>query len=227
MTGLSLKLIAALTMFLDHIGHVLFPGQLWLRYIGRIAFPIYCFLIVEGFLHTRDLRRYMFRLLIFGIISEIPFDLAFYGEIFTVEHQNVFWTLLLGLLAISVMSLIRHKNIYVRWLMQALAAVPFGVCAQLAHTDYRWIGVALIASMYLFRSLEILKVASGAVFMLPFFTNEIEYIGLAAYLPMHFYNGRSGMIRGIPGRILQLAFYIFYPLHLLILIFIRDRIWIY
>lgn len=225
MTGLALKIIAALTMLMDHVGHVFFPGQVWLRIIGRIAFPIYCFLIVEGFLHTRDLRRYMFRLLIFGLISEVPFDLAFYGEIFTMGRQNVFWTLLFGLMAVSVMSMIRNDNIYLQYFLQALVAVPFGTAAQLLHTDYRWIGVALIAGMYMFHDLEYIKVASGAFFMLPFFTNEIELAGLAAYVPMHFYNGKSGIRRGPFGRILQLAFYAFYPLHLLLLIYIKDRIW--
>ncbi len=227
MTGLDLKIIATVTMLIDHIGHVLFPGNIWLRIVGRIALPIYCFLLVEGFLHTRDLRRYMFRLLIFGIISEIPFDLAFYNKIFTIKHQNVFWTLLFGLMAISVMSMIRHENIYISFFLRVLAAVPFGVTAQLLHTDYRWVGVGLIASMYLFHDFELLKVASGAVFMLPFFTNEIEFAGYAAFIPMHFYKGRSGMIRGVPGRVLQFAFYVFYPLHLIVLIYIRDRIWMY
>ncbi|MBR1523666.1 MAG: TraX protein, partial [Lachnospiraceae bacterium] len=74
MTGTALKLIAVISMLIDHTGDVLFPGTMWLRYIGRLAFPIYCFLLVEGFFHTKDLRRYMFRLLLFGLISEIPFD---------------------------------------------------------------------------------------------------------------------------------------------------------
>ena len=95
MTGLTLKLIAVISMLLDHTGHVLFPGQIWFRYVGRLAFPIYSFLLAEGFFHTKNLKSYMFRLLFFGIISEIPFDLAFYDTVFTFEHQNVFWTLLL------------------------------------------------------------------------------------------------------------------------------------
>lgn len=225
MTGLALKIIAALTMFTDHVGHVLFPGHIWFRIIGRIAFPIYCFLIVEGFLHTRDLRRYMFRLLIFGLISEVPFDYAFYGVVFNMEHQNVFWTLLFGLMAVSVMSMIRNDNIYMQYFLQTLVAVPFGAVAQLLHTDYRWPGVALIAGMYMFHDFEYIKVASGAFFMLPFFTNEIELAGLAAFIPIHFYNGKSGMKGGNTGKILRLVWYAFYPLHLLLLIFIKDRIW--
>ena len=226
MTGLSLKLIAVVAMLIDHIGHVLFPGQMWLRYIGRLAFPIFCFLLVEGFIHTRNLRNYMFRLLIFGIISEVPFDMAIYGTVFTMEAQNVFWTLLLGLIAISLMSMIHQDNFIIKCLLQAAVAVPFGIAAQLMHTDYRWIGIGLIAGMYIFHDLEILKVASGVFFMLPFFTNEIEYVGVAAYLPMHFYNGRSGIPKGASGKAVRMVFYVFYPLHLLTLAYIRDRVWI-
>ena len=227
MTGTALKLIAVISMLIDHTGDVLFPGTMWLRYIGRLAFPIYCFLLVEGFFHTKDLRRYMFRLLLFGLISEIPFDLAFYETLFTPDHQNVFWTLLFGLMAISLMNMVRFDNIYLRTAAQMLIAIPFGAAAQLIHSDYRWIGVGLIASMYLFHGFEILKIGTGAVLLLPVFTNSIEYFGLLSYLPMHYYNGRLGIKRGLPETILKWCFYAFYPAHLLILALIRDRLWIY
>lgn len=225
MTGFALKLIAVLSMLLDHTGHILFPGQIWLRYAGRLAFPIYSFLLAEGFLHTKDLRKYMFRLLGFGIVSEIPFDLAFYDTVFTIEHQNVFWTLLLGLIAISVMSMIRFENIYLTYLFRILSVIPFALAAQFMHTDYRWVGVSVIACMYLFHDNEILRVASGTAFMLPFFTNEIEYVGALAFVPLHFYNGRRGIKGGITGRIFQIGFYLFYPVHLLVLTYIRYRLW--
>ena len=219
MTGLALKLIAVISMLIDHTGDVLYPGKLQLRCIGRLAFPLYCFLLVEGFLHTRDLKRYIFRLFIFGIISEIPFDLAFYGRVMDASHQNVFWTLLLGILAISLMSMIECDNMYLKYLLQAVSAVPFGIAAQLLHTDYRWIGVGLISSMYIFHDIETLKVLCGAVLLLPVFTNEIEYFGLLSYVPMHFYNGK----RGGMSPMLKWAFYLFYPAHLLILAMISKR----
>ena len=81
MNGTALKSIAVCSMLLDHTGAVLFPELIWLRYVGRIAFPIYCFLIVEGFVHTRNLAGYMMRLMIFGLLSEVPFDIAFYNTI--------------------------------------------------------------------------------------------------------------------------------------------------
>ncbi len=221
MTGFSLKLIAVISMLIDHTGDVLYPGQLWLRYIGRLAFPIYCFLIVEGFLHTRDLKNYMLRLLVFGIISEVPFDLAFCGSFIDFRYQNVFWTLLLGLMAISLMSMVKYDNIYVRYLLQMMIAVPFGIAAQLMHTDYRWIGVGLIASMYIFRDIETLKVGAGIMLMLPVFTNQIEYFGVLSYIPIHFYNGR----RGLENYFSKWLFYLFYPVHLMVLVIIRETLW--
>ncbi len=226
MSGFLLKLLALVPMLIDHTGHVLFPGVMWMRYIGRLAFPIYCFLLVEGFLHTRDLRKYMGRLAVFAVISEIPFDLAIYGEFFEPAHQNVFITLLFGLMAISIMSIVDVGNIWFNYVLRMLIAVPFGVAAQLMHTDYRWIGVGLITVMFLFHDLEILKLGLGAVLMLPVFTNSIEYFGLISFVPMHFYNGRRGIPHSGYGRVLQWFFYIFYPVHLLVLAGIRDGFWL-
>ena len=124
------------------------------------------------------------------------------------------------------MNTVRSDNIYVRIPVQALIAIPFCIAAQLIHSDYRWVGVGLIVSMYLFRGFELLRLGSGAFFLLPVFTNSIELFGLFSYLPMHYYNGRRGISHGRAGRVLQWMFYMFYPAHLLILAFIRDWLWI-
>jgi len=127
LSGTTLKYIACITMLIDHIGAscieagLLMPGlesgafsrstlssvplfQLdrLLRYVGRLAFPIFCFLLVEGFVHTHDVKRYIRRLLLFGLISEVPFDLAFFRTPFNPTNQNVYWTLALGVLAMAV-----------------------------------------------------------------------------------------------------------------------------
>lgn len=96
LNSFQLKCIAVITMIIDHTGAVLFPDNMTLRYIGRIAFPIFCFLLVEGFFHTRDVRKYMLRLGMFAVISEIPYDLAFRDTVIEFEHQNVFFTLFIG-----------------------------------------------------------------------------------------------------------------------------------
>ena len=98
LNSFQLKCIAVITMIIDHTGAVLFPGELVFRYIGRISFPIFCFLLVEGFFHTRDMRKYMLRLGVFAVLSEIPYDLAFRGTMLEFSHQNVFFSLLIGVM---------------------------------------------------------------------------------------------------------------------------------
>jgi TraX protein. len=125
-SGSTLKLVAIFTMLIDHIaasilenllrcggpssyanGGLLYTVYSIMRSIGRLAFPIFCFLLVEGFLHTRNKSKYAIRLGIFALISEIPFDLAFEGKMFSWGHQNVFFTLLIGLIVMAGFELVR------------------------------------------------------------------------------------------------------------------------
>lgn len=94
----TLKIIALVTMIIDHTGAVLFPQYPILRIIGRISFPIFAFLAAEGFYHTRNVKKYMLRLAGFAVLSEVPFDIVFYGKFFEPAHQNIFFTLLLGVM---------------------------------------------------------------------------------------------------------------------------------
>lgn len=103
-TSYQLKWIAIVTMVIDHMGAILYPTEMVFRYIGRISFPIFCFLLVEGFCHTHDIFGYMARLGAFALMSEIPYDLAFNGEVLEFTHQNVFFTLLLGVILMYVLE---------------------------------------------------------------------------------------------------------------------------
>ena len=138
LNSFQLKCIAVITMIIDHTGAVLFPGDLIFRYIGRISFPIFCFLLVEGFSHTRDVRKYMFRLGLFALISEIPYDLAFRNTVFEYEHQNVFFTLFLGVVMMYALEKSRE------WPVKAVEVLLAMWFANLLGTDYRFKGIILI-----------------------------------------------------------------------------------
>ena len=122
MTSLWLKIIAVTSMIVDHIGAVFFPYYMVhifgvtfypLRTIGRLAFPIYCFLLIEGICHTSNWKKYAVRLGVLALLSEIPFDLALFGRI-TLQHQNVFFTLLFGLLAVQFDLIYKKRKLHRR-----------------------------------------------------------------------------------------------------------------
>lgn len=218
MSSFGLKMIAIITMLIDHIGAVLIPSNttayLIFRSIGRLAFPIFAFLIVEGFYHTRDVKKYLTRLGIFALVSEIPFDLAFYGD-FYMGHQNIFFTLFLGLLLIMVMKDIERrfpKNLITSNAINTLLVISFCIIAFLLKTDYNFLGILLITAFYLFRGSKMLLVLS----ILLIFGTPIGDISILATLSMVFislYNGKK-------GKGMKYFFYVFYPAHLLILFLI-------
>lgn len=203
LSGFALKWIAMISMLIDHTGAVLFPQYIQLRMIGRLAFPIYCFLLVEGAVHTGNIRKYELRLLLFALVSELPFDLAFYTRI-DFRHQNVFFTLFLGLLVVEQYQKRREKLSSFLIFLTAMAA------AEVLNTDYGAVGIIFVLLFYL---LYQYKVGKQAVFaaanFLMYGTGVQAYAGLAA-LPMLLYNGTRG-----PS--MKYFFYVFYPLHLLIL----------
>lgn len=242
--GLSqewLKIIACVTMLLDHIGAI-FVNDLFyaaveagsgagtllqleelLRSVGRLAYPIYCFLLAEGAVHTRDSRRYTLRLLFTAVLSEAPFDLAFYGE-FTWRHQNVMVTLLLGFLMLEAMK--RCPRIFVKLLL----IVPFAYAAELLNTDYGADGILVIALFALTRELPrrwIWQVLGLWCIFSPFHLMIVNWIGgisittqelaALAVVPISFYDGRKATNK----KAVQWAFYLFYPTHLLVLYLIR------
>ncbi len=199
----QLKWIAVITMIIDHTGAVLFPDDMVFRYIGRIAFPIFCFLLVEGFFHTRDVRKYMLRLGLFALISEIPYDLAFRDTVLEFEHQNVFFALLLGVVMMCALEKSREWPIKVTEVLLAMWAADF-LCA-----DYRFKGICLIGIYYFLRKSVWGKHAAGAVWNL-IWNGSVQMYGAAATAFLIFYNGEK-------GASMKYFFYLFYPLHLLAL----------
>ncbi|MGN1168213.1 MAG: TraX family protein [Lachnospiraceae bacterium] len=198
----QLKCIAILTMMIDHIGAIFFPEYLIFRYIGRIAFPIFCFLLVEGFFYTRDIRKYLFRLGLFALISEIPYDLAFRGVVLEFEKQNVFFTLFIG---VMMMYALEQCSEWPVKIVEVILSMWFAV---FLCTDYSFKGILLIAIYYFFRKYKWLKLGLGAVWSLLW--GEIQRYGIAATILLAAYNGER-------GRPVKYFFYVFYPLHLLVL----------
>ena len=215
-TANTLKWIAIVTMFIDHIGAAVFERgiiqsniewkqfDIMLRMIGRVAFPIFCFLLIEGFIHTHSLIKYSLNLLLFCILSEYPFDLAFSGEL-NWNSQNVFFTLFFGLLTIAGVSYFEKKT----WKYKKIAFLlvgALGACiAQLCHTDYGALGVILIFILYITRNNRGKQCIAGGICFI------YEITSVLSFVLIYFYNGirRKG--------INKYFFYLFYPLHLLFL----------
>lgn len=209
--GFALKCIAMVCMLIDHTGAVLFPQYMILRVIGRLAFPIYCFLLVEGAMHTSNIRKYEMRLFGFALISEIPFDLAFRRGI-NWEHQNVFFALLLGVVAIDLAKQCKNK------LSGVLIFGVMIVAAEFMNTDYGGKGIIFILCYYLLYERKVIKQLLFAVENLLLYGSGIQMYASLAAVPMLMYNGKKG-----PS--LKYFFYVFYPLHLLILYLIVEIIY--
>ena len=207
MDGTVLKLIACLSMFIDHLGAVCFSEMMGFRIIGRLAFPIYCFLLVEGAVHTHDMKKYILRMGIFALISEVPFDLAFYHRLVYTGHQNVFFTLGLGLLAICFLEHLDIPDV----LYKLLVIIAAGLIAEFFNTDYGFTGIAVICVFYYLREQPQLKYPIAAILLAAM--GGVEVYAVLALIPILLYNGQ----RGRQTKVMQYGFYIFYPAHLLLI----------
>lgn len=188
------------------IGFVYLSYVVMRMMIGRLAFPIFCFLLVEGFQRTRSRRRYAGRLFLFAVLSELPFDLAFSAGRLNWKSQNVFFTLLIGLLTIWVIDWLSHKQL--SWQMtrgmQVLTALLGALASELISCDYGAKGILVIVVLYLFRAQRRQQLFWGC---LSFFW---EWTAMLAFIPLSFYNRQRGLK-------LKYVFYAFYPAHLLVL----------
>ena len=265
-SGSTLKMIAIVTMVIDHIGAAVLArllmvnglGELdqtnadaimqWLsangalywtytimRMIGRVAFPIFCFLLVEGFLHTHDVKKYAMRLGLFALISEIPFDLMYGGTWFYPVHQNVIWTFVLGLLGIHIMETVRKKKKTPVFVLTAiLVTIAGGLLGTLTMVDYYGIGVLTVFIFYFFRGRKWwcllgqivalywvnVELLGGLMYPVRLFGMEFELcqqgLALLALVPIWLYRGRQGY----HSKPFQYFCYAFYPVHMLILVLI-------
>ena len=215
MSAFVLKIIAVVTMFIDHAGYVIFGKFSFFNYIGRLAFPIFAFQISEGYIHTKNLKKYFLRLLLFAIISQIPFML-FHSIISDSFALNVFFTLLLGLICIYIYDKLRYK------FLALFICALIGFIAEYACCDYGFYGIAIILFFYIFKNNILYSSISFIIinaikYMLPILNygllNEYIYLFICTTIPIFFiaaYNGKK-------GKNTKLLLYLFYPIHLLLL----------
>lgn len=248
LTSFGLKMIAIITMLCDHVAAVYsncIPPDLYMamRCIGRIAFPIFCFLLAEGFHYTRNKPKYASRLFLFCLLSEPCYDLAFHQVWYYQESQNVFWTLLFGFLMMALLEAVRKyldtdKVILkiAKAVLMAAVVVAVGYLAYWMKTDYSFKGILMIAAFYFLRKRRIAGVVAMSLVNLFAFQRRTNLImllkaqapltlsiigsnfmiqdaGVLASLPILLYNGQK-------GRSMKWFFYLFYPVHLLILFMI-------
>ncbi|MBR5047563.1 MAG: hypothetical protein IKX76_04950 [Eubacterium sp.] len=223
----QLKYIALISMIVDHCGVIFRPVlpkmvYLSMRGVGRLAFPIFSFLLVEGFFHTRDRNRYLARLVLFMVLSEIPFDLALKGTVWTLIHkaplsavmdwsgQNVFLTLSLGLAAMMIMDRFGEDNSRV-----LLTLVAFSCLGEFLHCDYRSTGVITILLFYLIRKYNRLPlVCAWLPLMVLGIYSHVQLFCILSLPLILCYNGKK-------GRGSRYLFYVAYPGHIIVLLLIR------
>lgn len=212
-----LKWIAVLTMVIDHFAVAVYwqmagssyDVYLILRRVGRIAFPIYCFLLVEGFYHTRNVTKYLRNCILFALLSEIPFDMAIFGQVCYPKGQNVYCTLCIGLGALIILDRYRARYETKYVLLRLFVIVLAAYMGEVLDVDYHWRGVLFIIMFYYIRDMQEWIRNLAVIFAFAY-----EVTAPLAVIPIHFYNGQR-------GRQLKYLFYAIYPVHLLIFGLIR------
>ena len=241
MTALVLKIIALISMFCDHVGYVIIGHTSFFNFIGRIAFPIFAFQISEGYIHTKNIKKYIIRLGIFAIISQIPFTLFTHKYINPNSTTlNVFFTLFLGLIAIylydwTIKTLSNNKKdekntkkalpLIITQIIGIIFVLLIGFIAKELNTDYGMWGVVVIAAFYIFKKNQALTVIAFILLCVIKYSIRIIENGynittimlciftMISIMAISLYNGKQ-------GKKIKYVVYLFYPLHLLLLYFI-------
>ena len=241
----ALKLIAVISMFVDHFSRIIIEDRtpLLFQIVGRLAFPIFAFLISEGFKKTRSMKSYLLRVGIAAIISEIPYDLAFFKTPVDMERQNVMFTLGAGLIALylwgNIIGCERGRNPILAFKAASYnqQIFAFGIIVMMSllcfvgHTDYGLCGVLIIFIFYFMRDLPLMMfITAGAALVL--FLGVSEIPAILSFIPIYFYNGKLGSEkvditeedmtkRNKKQQVIQILYYVFYPAHLILLIILR------
>lgn len=223
--GFTLKIIAIVTMFADH-SIIIFPNASWLHYIGRLALPIFCYLIVEGFYHTHSIKKYGERLLFFAVIAQMPYMLCIYKSL-SWNGFNILFTLFIGVMVIAIID--RCKDEKVLYILSIIVVTAGGQYLTKAfHTDGCYIAVYMIVCFYIFRNHRLLQfvamvIINGYLALSVNLTTisigqitipiQEQIYGILSLIPIWLYNGK----KGLSSKRIQYGFYAFYPIHLILL----------
>ncbi len=219
--GTMLKITAAVSMVFDHAGDIFAPGLMWPRMIGRLAMPLFSFCIAEGYIHTRDRNRYLRRIGISALVSEVPFDLAFEGRI-SLNHQNIMLTYFLSVLALKLFDYIRGERAEStgkysarRTALGTLAVIGMAAAALAVRADYTLFAVIAVFLFYVLKDRKhCLRVCAGAGFLAVTRTMGYYCTTGLSIIPLLLYSGKR-------GRRFRRFFYLFYPGHLLVLYLLK------
>ena len=224
LSNFDLKLIAIITMTIDHIGVVFgTPFYNLLRAVGRLSFPIFAFLLTEGYVHTKSFSKYFLRLLVLALISEVIYDYVFFGSFIYRGANNIFFTLALGLLTLFLLD--KSKGLIKRYfkdkvdlfiilpITYLLIIVIMGLMGEFLNFSYGMLGILVISFFYLFKDNFPLVVISVTLSTL-ILGEGIQYFSLFSLILICFYNKKL-------GKKCKLFFYLYYPLHILVLGFIK------
>lgn len=222
-SGSWLKIIALVSMLVDHWALVMLgdckeafvplftvgnTGVSWYfimrGMVGRLAFPLFAFLVVEGYVHTRDVRKYALSLLAFAVVTIVPWNLLHHRALLWLGNQNVLFTLCLGVVCMYAIEHLRRER-------AMLVIITILVAEFFLRTDYGVVGIATIVLMYLLRAN---RLHQCLVLLCSFATRKFTFCAVFASIPIMLYNGKRGFIRGTLAKYL---IYIFYPLHMLVL----------
>lgn len=208
-----LKIIACITMLVDHIGAILFPKIIILRIIGRIAFPIYCFLLTEGYYHTKNKRKYFLRLIIGAIISEYIYDLAIFNQN-TWRAQSVMVTLTLGFNMLHTLETLRQKHNVTKTWQKICIIIIFAIANEFLNGDYGIYGIILIAifATTQCQNQKFTKITIGTG-ILSILYSPTQIFAILSVPIIKLYNNKKTNHK----KLVQIGFYLFYPVHLIIL----------
>ena len=224
-SGSWLKLLAVVSMFIDHFACVIGQNNplmhaplfelggegislfFLMRKIGRPAFPIFCFLVAEGYLHTRNRLKYGRNMLVFALLSEIPFNLMVGNAVLYPSRQNVYFTLLLGLIFMAV-----YDQNWKQW-HKGLCFIALSLVAVAVQSDYGLRGALLVLLLYALREQPALR----TILSYPLLSSGVA--AFTAFVPINLYNGQRGFIQ---SRWMKYAFYLFYPIHILLLWVVKN-----